>query len=76
MISKNQVNRRDIFSVWHCFLKVLRRFYKVISKIISTVVIKKLYKYEGTSMKIRRILRIYSKSENLLMQHDNYELLI
>ena len=30
----------------HCFLKVLTTFYKVISKIISTIVIKKRYKSE------------------------------
>ena len=50
----------------HCFLKVLTTFYKVISKIISTIVIKNV-----TIMKIRKILRIYSKTLNLLMQHDN-----
>ena len=51
MISKKQVNRRNIFTEKKCtFLKVLTTFYKVISKIISAIVIKNI-----TSMKIRKI---------------------
>ena len=47
MIPRNQVNRRNIFTEKNArFLKVLTTFYKVISKIISTIVIKKRYKYE------------------------------
>ena len=55
MTSKNQVNRRNIFTEKkkkkHCFLKVLTTFFKVISKIISTIVIK-----NATSMKIIKML--------------------
>ena len=42
MISKNQVNRRK-FSLekkMHCFLKVLTTFYKEISEIINSIVMK------------------------------------
>ena len=41
MISKSQVNRKNVFNgKMHCFLKVVRTFYKKIREIICTVVMK------------------------------------
>ena len=49
----------------YCFLKVLTTFYKEISEIISTILMKDRYKYEDKKRE-----HINSKSSNLLTQHD------